>query len=297
MTKALSEQDIQQILRGITIPSPPQIITDIQAEISQPAPNFTTISALIAGDVGLAGSVLKTANSPFYGGGGRIASISQAVMILGMTTVMEIVNTLGLRNALTQMKEVSPSLLTALTRFWDSATDVARACAMVARKLRLAAKDQAYSLGLFHNAGIPLLMLKYPNYAEVMCQAYQTPADRIVETENQLLDTNHAVMGFFVARSWKLPANLCELIAGHHNLDVFTPDQMVDSEEHQLLAILKIAEHLVGLYRVIGKQEQDREWERIGPRALELAGLSQYDYEDVESQARDLGLGEQQYFA
>jgi HD-like signal output (HDOD) protein len=297
MTKALSEQDIQQILRGVTIPSPPQIITDLRTEMAKSEPCFNTITKLISGDVGLAGSILKTANSPFYGGGGRFASINQAVMILGMGTVMDIVNTVSLRNAMTQMKDLPPGLFAALSRFWDSATDVARACAMVADKIRLPARDRAYSLGLFHNAGVPLMMLKYKNYLDTLRDAYATEGERIVDIENRRHDTNHAVMSFFVARSWKLPGNLCDLIAAHHNLDPFLKGDGKDSAVHQLLAILKIAEHLAGLHRVVGKQEQDWEWERIGARAVELAGLSEFDFDDLESQARELGLGEQEYFA
>jgi len=297
MTKALSEHDIQQILRGVTIPSPPQIIIDLRQEMAKPDPCFNTIIKLISGDVGLAGCILKTANSPFYGGGGRFASINQAVMILGMGTVMDIVNTVSLRNAMSAMKDLPPGLFAALTRFWDSATDVARACALVADKLRLPTRDQAYSLGLFHNAGIPLMMLKYKNYLDTLREAYAAQNERIVDIENRRHDTNHAVMSFFVARSWKLPGNLCDLIAAHHNLDMFLKGETKDTAVHQLLAILKIAEHLAGLHRVIGKQEQDWEWERIGARAVELAGLSQFDFDDLESQAQELGLGQQQYFA
>ena len=297
MSKALSEHDIQRILRGVTIPSPPQIIADLRMEMAKPEPCFNTITQLISADVGLAGSILKTANSPYYGGGGRFASISQAVMILGMGTVMDIVNTVSLRNSLSQMKDLPQSLFSALSRFWDSATDVARVCAMVADRLRLPTRDKAYSLGLFHNAGIPLLLLKYDNYLDTLREAHASDDERLVDHENRRLDTNHAVMSFFVARSWKLPANLCGLIAGHHNLDPFLKNDAKDAGDHQLLATLKIAEHLAGLHRVLGNREQNGEWERIGPRAVELAGLSQFDFDDLESQARDLGLGEQTYFA
>lgn len=297
MTKALSEQDVQQILRGVIIPSPPQIITDLRLEMAKPEPSFNTITQLISGDVGLAGSILKTANSPYYGGGGRFSSINQAVMILGMGTVMDIVNTVSLRNAMTQMKDLPPGLFAALTRFWDSATDVARACALVADKIRLPTRDRAYSLGLFHNAGIPLMVLKYHNYLDTLRESYATPSERIVDAENVRHDTNHAAMGFFVARSWKLPSSLCDLIATHHNPDLFLNPDSTDTPDHQLLAILKIAEHLAGLHRVIGNQEQDWEWERIGARAVELAGLSELDFEDLESQAQELGLGQQSYFA
>ncbi|MGG5874283.1 HDOD domain-containing protein, partial [Pseudomonas peli] len=33
---------------------------------------------------------------------------------------------------------------------------------------------------------------------------------RVVDTENRLLNTNHAVVGYFTAKSWNLPLHLCE---------------------------------------------------------------------------------------
>jgi len=261
-----------------------------------PDPDIDAMTQLIANDVGLAGGVLKTVNSPFYGGGGKITSISQAVAILGMAAVMEIINTLCLRNARLQIDDIDDDLFASMTRFWDSATDVARACSLVGQKMGFPKLDQAYALGLFHNAGIPLLMLKYDGYAEVLRESYAAPMPRIVDVENRRLDTNHAVMSFFVARSWKLPSHLCRIISSHHNIDTFLARDIPDTESNQLLAMLKIAEHLAKLYLVIGGQSHDSEWEQIGERALVVAGITSYDLEDLQMQAADLGLGDQQYF-
>jgi len=296
MTAESPDKPIESILRGATVPSPPQIIADLQFEMAMPDPDINAMTQLIANDVGLAGGVLKTVNSPFYGGGGEIISVSQAASILGMEAVMEIINTLCLRNARLQIEDIDDALFASMTRFWDSATDVARACTLVAQKMLFPNPDQAYALGLFHNAGIPLLMLKYDNYAEVIRESYATPAPRIVDVENRRLDTNHAVMSFFVARSWKLPSHLCKLISSHHNIDTFQARDIADTEHNQLLAILKLAEHLAKLHRVIGDQHKDREWEQIGDRVLEVAGVTTYDLEDMQMQAEDLGLGDQQYF-
>ncbi len=40
--------------------------------------------------------------------------------------------------------------------------------------------------------GVPLLILTFDNYAEVMRESYEKPAPRIFDTENQLIDTNLA---------------------------------------------------------------------------------------------------------
>jgi len=292
----MSQEQIDSILRGTTIPSPPQIIVDLQMEMAMPDPDLNAMSKLISGDAGLAGGVLKTINSGIYGGGAEITSISKAVMMLGMNTLMRIINTLSLRNEMMNMDDIPDRLFAAMNGFWDSASDVAQTSVLIAQRLSFARPDSAYALGLFHNVGIPLLMLKYNNYAEVMRESYEKPSPRIVDTENQMIDTNHAVLGFFVARSWKLPINLCNLISQHHNAEIFQDPRIPDSEDKTLLAILKMAEHVSGLYRCIGGQPNNLEWNQAGKYILEYAGLSSVDFDDIISQAHDSGLGQQQYF-
>ena len=182
-----------------------------------------------------------------------------------------------------------------MTRFWDSATDVARACQLVAHRLRYTNEDMAYMLGLFHNAGIPLLMQRFSQYPAVMSEAYQLPVTRIVDRENQQLETNHAVVSFYAARSWKLPPMICRIISQHHNTrDIFANDD--DNDEKTLLGILKLGEHIAGLHRTLANQEEDLEWQQSREKILEYLGLSEVDYEDLVAYAADQGIGGQTYF-
>ena len=292
----LSQDDIENILKGITIPSPPQIIADLQMEMAMPDPDLNEMASMISKDPGLAGGVLKTLNSPFYGNR-DIASISQAVMMLGMTTVANIVNTLYLRDTLSQSDNPSDDTVKAMSHFWDSATDVARACRIVAKRLRVNDPDMAYMLGLFHNAGIPLLMQRFSDYPQTLIQSYLCEEKRVVDAENEKHQTNHAVVSFYAARSWKLPKVLCRVIAGHHNaVEIFSDNDKTDSDEKSYLAILKLGEHLAGLSRTIGNNEEDLEWQQIETKVLEYVGLSQLDYEDLAGYVADSGIGGQAYF-
>lgn len=294
---AITQENVEKILKGITIPSPPQIIVDLQMEMAMPPePDLNEMASMISKDPGLAGGVLKTLNSPFYGNR-DIASISQAVMMLGMTTISNIVNTLYLRDHMSQNDDISDETHKAMAHFWDSATDVARASRIVARRLRSHDPDMAYMLGLFHNSGIPLLMQRFSDYPDVLARSYLLEQPRIVDFENQQYKTNHAVVSFYAARSWKLPEILCRVIAEHHSAgDIFSDKNEIDPDEKTYLAILKIAEHLAGLSRVIGNNENDLEWEQVGDKVLEYVGLSQFDYEDIAAYAIDNGIGGQTYF-
>lgn len=293
---AVTQEDIETVLKGIVIPSPPQIIADLQMEMAMPDPDLNEMASMISKDPGLAGGVLKTLNSPFYGSR-DISSIPKAVMMLGMTTIANIVNTLYLRDSMASDDSLSDEVKKAMSNFWDSATDVARACHIVSTRYAIGDPDLAYMLGLFHNAGIPLLMQRSSNYPEILVESYTLKEARIVDTENIHCKTNHAVLGFYAAKSWKLPLLLCKVISEHHNVkEIFLNCDKTSPEEKSYLAVLKVAEHLASLSRIIGNNDHDVEWELVEDAVLEEIGLSQFDFEDLISFAKDNGIGGQSYF-
>lgn len=294
MALVLTQEQIASLLAGITIPPQPQIMVDLQMEQMSPDCNIARIAELISQDVGLSGSILKTVNSPLFRQGEPIGSVRQAVMRLGITSTINITNALSIRG------ELSDAAIVALGRFWDTANDVASACALIARQIGYRSPDEAYSLGLFHNAGIPLLMKRFDNYLEVAREAYALtgPGHRVIDTENERLNTNHAVLGYYVGRSWKLPDHLCQAIAEHHNVQALLEEGSAeDHDKKMLLSILKIAEHICGLHRTIGQRGDDPEWAQVGDSVLLFTELSDYDLQALREACAEQGLGQGGYIA
>lgn len=286
MSIELTDEQIRSVLQGISVPPQPQIMVDLQMEQVMPDPDLRAIARLISQDPGLSGALLKTVNSPFFGLANRIASIQQAVNLLGCHSVINLINAQSIRGELTDAAIVT------LNRFWDSAQDVASTCLTLAKRIGHPSPDEAYTLGLFHNCGIPLMLERFPGYMTILEEAYASvgPETRITDVENRVLNTNHAVVGYFVARSWKLPQHLCEAIANHHNALAMFRDEWGDPQVRTLLAILKMAEHICATHRVLGEQADDQEWETIAQRVLEYVGLSDYDFECQRDSIRELGL-------
>lgn len=285
MPPELTEDQIQHVLQGIRVPPQPQILVDLQMEQAMPSADNGQIARLIRQDVSLSGMMLKFVNSPFYGLKNKITSIEQAVDILGPGTVVNIVNGLSIKG------EMSDEAIVKLTRFWDTGTDIAMASASIAKLIGARNPDESYALGLFHNAGIPLMMSRFKDYDNVMVEAYSALDQRITDTENRYFNTNHAVVGYYTAKSWNLPRLLCEAIAEHHNVDqMFRPGDTTPGQKKTLLAILKIAEHLCGNFYQLGQQDEDFEWQRIGTGVLEYVGLSTYDLETMAENFRDMGI-------
>ncbi len=285
MSIELDNEQIEQILKGITIPPQPQILVDLQMEQFQPQPDINRIAKLIAQDVGLAGTMLKIVNSAAYGLVNRITSVQQATVLLGINSVVNIINGISIRG------ELSDEDIVEMNNFWDASFDIAVVSQHIARQIGLSSPESAYTLGLFNNTGIVLMHQRFKNYHDVLIQAYSGDYERVIDIENQLLRTNHAVIGYYVARSWNLPKTICSAIANHHNIvDVFSNESVIDAPQKNLLCVLKIAEYLCGHGKKLGKTDIDIEWERIKYLIYEHTGLGPYDLDSMSDQFSEMGI-------
>lgn len=291
MMHDLTEEQIQKVLHGISIPPQPQVMVDLQMEQLQPDCSLSNIAKLISQDVGLSGSILKTVNSPFFNLSNTITSVEQAVNLLGVNSVVNLVNAHSIRGAL------SDDDIIALGRFWDNAMELAQAAAAIAKQIGYPNADEAYSLGLFHNTGIPLLMSRFKNYSEVLEKAYASNYRRITETENELISTNHAVVGYYIAKSWNLPKYLCEAIHEHHNANKTLQNEAADSRKKTLISVLKMAEHCCHSHRILGHCDIDHEWGGVRENVLIYCGLSDYDFANLQQFISELGLGNTDYYS
>jgi len=287
MSQELTAEQIQQALQGISVPPQPQIMVDLQMEQYMPDPDLDVIARLISQDPGLSGALLKIVNSPYYGLTNKIASIQRAVTLLGSRSIINLINAQSIKG------EMADETIVTLNRFWDTAQDVAMTSLTLAKRTGSQAIDEAYALGLFHDCGIPLMIKRFPDYMTVLEQAYANagPDKRVVDTENDAFNTNHAVVGYYTAKSWRLPGHVTNAIANHHNaLAIFSDESTRNSQLKNLLAILKMAEHICASHRVLGGESEDREWNAIAPLVLDYVGLSDYDFETLRENIRELGV-------
>ncbi len=286
MIPELTAEQIQQALQGISVPPQPQIMVDLQMEQYMPDPDLEVIAKLISQDPGLSGSLLKIVNSAHYGLTNKIASIQRAVNLLGSRSIINLINAQSIKG------EMSDETIVTLNRFWDTAQDVAMTCLTLAKRFGSQAVDEAYALGLFHDCGVPLMLKRFPDYMSVLEDAYASAGERqrVVDTENQVFNTNHAVVGYYTAKSWRLPEHVSTAIANHHNaLAVFSDESPQTAPLKNLLAILKMAEHICASYRVLGNQSVDHEWNTVGHLVLDYIGLSEYDFDNVKQNIQELG--------
>jgi putative nucleotidyltransferase with HDIG domain len=278
MSAVPDEKQLQKLLHGIDIPPCPAILVELDVELKKEMPDQREIARLISKDVALSGRVMLIANSPAFSTGHKMVSIIQALNVLGSQQVFNLVVSQLLKVALAGKPEVP------MDRFWETSAQTARVASELAKRLRCVRPDVAYTFGLFHDCGIPLLMKRFPQTREVLAEANASEEFRFTEVEEKHLGTNHAVVGYFLARRWHLPPDVAEAVLHHHDYAVLGESSQVSDTVRALIAVSVLAEHIIRLHTQ-GNGEQ--EWAKAGPVACELFNLSLSAVDDLIEDVRD----------
>lgn len=277
-----------QLLKSIKqngIPPRPAILERVETESKKPEPDLRQLAVFINGDVGIAASLLKTVNSPFYGLSGKAHTTQQAVNQLGQEATVNAVASIALQRVLPPPPQ--------LERFWDGSLQVARLSGWLAQELSSRTQitaDHAYTFGLFRDCGIPIMMNKFSGYRDTLQAANTCPEKAFTEVEELQHGTSHALVGYLLAQSWRLSADTCLAIRHHHDFHLMQANSSLFSRHTgDLIALAQLAEHLL---QCISGKSLTCEWSKMGEAILSRLKLNGQDIQELVTAAQDLPLSE-----
>lgn len=270
-TGEIHKASVDALVGQIQIPPRPSLLQDLQAEMAKADPDPHKIAGIAAQDVALTAAVLKVVNSPLYGLSRRVDSISQAVALLGLTSITTLVTGLVARQAI---KSDGPSMV----RFWDVSTKRAMVLRYLARKLRIGSVDVAQTFGLFCDLGIPLMMQKFSDYIDVLQVANNCLDRPFTAVESAKYKTDHALVGAVMARTWGLSPEIAVAIRMHHDHTVYERAAVMETAK-DLVAMGVLAEKIIQDYT---GQNHTVEWQQGGAAALRHLMLSEHDFDELK---------------
>lgn len=274
----IDDSVLNDIKAGFNLPPKPELLAQLQQTLQDKEPDLNQIANLISTDVATSAAVLKVINSPCYGLARTITDIRQAVMFLGLNSIATLVTGFLLKQAFEQTK-----CCIKLERFWDTATEIADVATLIGKKIKSKVPtENLHMLGLFHDSGIPALASKYADYVEILGAANNDYEQQLVAHEEAAYNTNHAVVGYFLATSWHLPKETCQLILRHHDARFF--EEAHGDEAHMTLATLKMAENLVHIQK---RFVADPDWPYIKDKVLAALNLEEDDYQDIKDDVEE----------
>ena len=263
------EKSIGIAIRDIGIPPRPSVLIEIETEMRKDEPDFSHLAKIISADVALSAGLLKTCNSPFYGLDKKVRSVPEALLVLGLNLTIRTVAGVALRKAF----ERAPQL----ERFWDESGATARVSGWLARRLCKCCwvrPEDAYTFGLFHDCGIPILLSPFPQYRTVLAEANSDRTRKFTDIEDQLLGCNHADMGALLAETWSLPPEIVDAVRHHHNLTALVDGTIptASSIVPPLIAITQLAEYLIYTRTGAGATF---EWEKASVAVMKVLSIDE----------------------
>ncbi len=218
------------------LPPLPAVIVRVMQTISDPTTSASDLNRLISADQALASKVLRLVNSSYYGFPRKIATITNAVVILGFNTVRNLTTSLGVFNAFDGQGQK-----TALDRdaFWAHSMATAVAAGVIARRKGIGAKsvEEVFIGGLMHDIGKLFLDQYFPDQYAIAVKLAVAARISIWEAEKTALGVGHALVGKRIAEKWNLPHSLTAMITLHH--------QPVFAKEYfEITATIQAADHV-----------------------------------------------------
>jgi putative nucleotidyltransferase with HDIG domain len=195
-----------QIEKIDTLPTIPNVLRKLLVIIENPKVSLNEIGSFIANDPVLTSRVLKVVNSPIYGFPGRISSVNQALILLGLNVVKGML--LGV--------SVFEAMQKTMVGLWEHSLGCAITARIIAKKKGLSEPEEVSVAGLLHDIGKVVMGLKFPDeYKELMNEA-ETGEIFIFEAEKNHFNISHADAGAWIALKWNFPRSLVEVIEYHH---------------------------------------------------------------------------------
>lgn len=243
------------------LPTLPSVIHRINQLLTNPRTSANEVGSAIASDQVIASKVIKLVNSAFYGFPGRINTITHAIVILGFSTVKNVVLTTAILSAFDTRRKL-PGF--DLMGFWKHSVATGAVAKVLAKQTNFKGQEEAFISGLLHDLGKLILALHLSEEFQALVELADRKHILFYEAEKERLGITHCELGQWLANRWNLPPDLTSVLAFHH-----TPARA--GKYIQLNAIVQLADVLArGLQ--IG-HPGDKTIPIIDPEILKIVGL------------------------
>lgn len=227
---------LEKISTISTIPTLPTVLDKITSLLKNPQTSADEIGKAITTDQVLASKVLKLVNSAFYGFPGRISTITHAVVILGFSTIKNIVLTASIFDAFKKEKDSSVGFN--MEKFWFHSVACGATAQTIARHVGNKDREECFIAGLIHDIGKIVLYQNLPTeFNEIFQHARQNDI-LFYESEKELFNTTHQEVGGIIVKNWNLPLNLQNAVCNHHSISK-------DSKHYLTTAIVHCSDIIV----------------------------------------------------
>lgn len=204
-----------KIVQIDAMPAIPVILRPLLRCLDQPAEqvDMNRIVELVSCDKSIAAQCLRIANSALFCRSQPAETVRSAVLSLGMWRVRDLLFSNSLSQVIPAERWVIDPAI-----FWRHSLGCALVCRKFAEIIGYPDTEKAYLAGLLHDIGFIVNCMVVPKeFAAAIEKASQEqiPLD---EAEQAVLGFTHSETGKILAEAWKIPPDLVQAIALHHEI-------------------------------------------------------------------------------
>ncbi len=253
----------QRVLQSVEdLPPMPQVAQKARQVVSNPDSNFEDLARVIETDQAIAATVLKLANSAYYGSVGTVSSVQRAAVILGSRTLMELLNLACSAGPIS--RRLTGYDLDA-GDLWKHSLAVAAGAKIIAADKQPALADDAFSAGLIHDVGKVILDPYILERKGAFEKFMRTDKTSFLGAEREILGFDHGEIAAGICKKWRIPENLAVAIQYHH--------YPLESDGNVLACILHVADAIAMMTGIGGGL--DGMFYQVEEKALALLRLDE----------------------
>lgn len=203
-------RSIQSLLALSKLPVFPSVAVRLMQLIAEDTISFGQVADLLKTDASLSTEVLRAANSPLFGTRAEVKSVPLALTTLGLDRVSMLILT-------TAMWRMVPGGATRrnMRLWWRHNLATALLCKHLAESGLLA--EYSYMSGLLHSVGQLALCEAYPAEYLALLAEGTSNGRSLMQAECETFGFDHCELGEALLKQWRLPAELVDCAAYHHN--------------------------------------------------------------------------------
>ena len=196
------------------LPTLPTVVAKLLDLVDNPKTRTETLAKLISSDPALTARILKTANSEYYGLSGEISTVDTAIVVMGYSSVKE----MGLSlTVFDNFKNIGALSRFDVQKYWEHSIGVGVTARAIARNYLPSDSAEIFVAGLLHDIAKMILVQYMPqDFYDVLDFAEKNELP-FFEAEQEILGVNHAEIGAMIAKRWKLPQKIGDIIYYHHS--------------------------------------------------------------------------------
>ncbi|MCR9142025.1 MAG: HDOD domain-containing protein [bacterium] len=227
------------------IPPLSLVVTNvIRFDPEDPGASIDALQQIIAPDKGISAELLKISNSALYGRSGRIKTLKEAVTLLGVKTVKNIVLLLTTK---AMSGRLNLPIFHSYLREWPILSALVALDLCSPLRLR-PLREEAFLAGLMHKIGMTVIALNRPQeYARLLSdfEASKGAGESIAAREQAAFGIDHPDVGAQVFEMWKMPPELRRVVGEHE----FSAEQVAEQNDVLRVTALSglVARDLMGL--------------------------------------------------